>query len=186
GELSPEEAEELFAIALGRRAVSDLDSHSGERAAAERILAAIGRHPLFIKIIGAAAAHRVLAQVADELQEHTPRGTERIFDQSYAQLSADEQTLFVALALFATPAFARRAALALAQALQLGDFQHALDQLVTRNLLDASVNRLLPVQSDQERLQLHPLVRAYAGEKLKEWKKAETDVASLAIAHYYA
>lgn len=192
--LSPEEAVELFADAYGRRRADALSP--AEHAAAERIVAALGRHTLAVKLAGAYAADlkRDLGVLAHELEQdplevpdgETPRGVALVLARSTETLSPDARRLFAALAAFATPEFGRQAALALATALGYATPEALLNLLVLRALLEASTNDRLPKGSDRERLRLHPLLRAFAERLFARRTESEREAAAHAVCAYFA
>jgi tetratricopeptide (TPR) repeat protein len=194
--LSPAEALDLFAVSLGRASAAQLSG--GERTAAERIVAALDRHTLAIKLAGAYAAdvHRDLGALARELEDperamalpedETPQAVQQVFASSLDALPPETRRLFVTLAAFATEEFGRRAALAVGAALGLAQPESGLTLLVLRALLDATTDVGMPEGSDRERLRLHPLLRAYAVTQLATWSEAERYAVSQAIAEHYA
>jgi tetratricopeptide (TPR) repeat protein/transcriptional regulator with XRE-family HTH domain len=194
--LHADAALDLFARSLGRGGADDLTDV--ERAAAERIVAALGRHTLAVKLSAAYAydAHRDLGALARELEDparalalpegEVPEAVRRVFAHSVEELPAAARRLFVALAGFATIEFGRRAALALAAGLDLTAPEASLNLLVLRALLRASTNESMPETGDRERLRLHPLLHAFA---LAEWVRlpeTERHAAQQAIASHYA
>ena len=196
GLLSTDEALDLFAFSFGRDSVAQLN-HS-EYAAAERIVRALDRHTLAVKLAGAYAAHlsRDLKTLARELEDpqrafelsfgDVPPELMRVFMQSILELPADEQRLFAALATFASGEFARNAALALAKDLNLSKPEANLEQLVLLALVDASVNTNMPEIGDKERLHQHPLLRALSVKEFMHWSEEEQESAFNALASYYA
>jgi tetratricopeptide (TPR) repeat protein len=193
--LSPDEALDLFAVSLGRASAAQLSG--GERTAAERIVMALDRHTLAIKLAGAYAAdvHRDLGALARELedperamalpQDETPQAVQQVFASSLDALPPETRRLFVGLATFATEEFGRGAALAVGAPLGLMQPEAGLTLLVLRALLDASTDVGMPEGSDRERLRLHPLLRAYAVTELATWPAAERHAVSQAIAAHY-
>jgi tetratricopeptide (TPR) repeat protein/transcriptional regulator with XRE-family HTH domain len=187
---------DLFAQSFGRGSADDLTA--SERTAAERIVTALGRHTLAVRLAAAYAydARRDLGALAHELEDpdralalpegEEPEAVRRVFAHSIEGLPADARRLFVALAGFATPAFGRRAALGLAVGLDLPTSEANLNLLVLRALLGASTNESMPETSDRERLRLHPLLRAFAVAELTRQTEAERHGGQLAIASYYA
>ena len=194
--LSHDEALDLFAESLGRTQRADLTA--GERAAAERIVTALDRHTLAIKLAGAYAAdvHRDLGALARELEDpqqamalpadETPHAVQQVFASSLDALPPETRRLFVALAAFATEEFGRQAAVAVGASLGLAQPEAGVNLLVLRALLDPSTDETLPEASDRERLRLHPLLRAYAVTQLATWPDTDRDAASEAIARHYA
>jgi hypothetical protein len=192
--LSSEEALELFAWALGREHPDALSP--AEHAASVRIVAALGRHTLAVRLAGAyaAGAARDLASLASELERDplevpagdTPRGVALILSRSTAALPEGARQLFAGLVAFATPEFGRQAARALAAGLGQINPQASVDVLVRRALAETYVIETLPENADRERLRLHPLVRAFADNLADRWSEAERDAAALAVARYLA
>lgn len=196
GLLSPEEALDLFARSFGRNGTAALTS--AESAAAERIVAALDRHTLAIKLAGAYAAdvHRDLGALARELedpeqamelpQDEAPQAVRRVFASSLEALPAEARRLFIALAAFATEEFGRQAAAAVGESLDLVQPAAGINLLVLRALVDASDDESMPEGSDRERLHLHPLLRAFAVTEFERLPEAERDAASQAVAQSYA
>jgi excisionase family DNA binding protein len=194
--LSSDEALDLFAYSLGRESAEHLNDT--ENTAAKRIIKALDRHTLAVKLAGAYAAHlhRDLVTLARELEDpqrafelpegEVPQAMMRVFMRSIIALPPDEQRLFAALTAFETGDFSRNAAIALAEGLHLSLPETSLDRLVLRALVDAYVNRSMPEWSDRERLHLHPLLRALSVREFKEWKEDEQEVACKVLASYYA
>jgi tetratricopeptide (TPR) repeat protein len=164
-------------------------------AAAQRIVAVLDRHTLAVRLAGAYAAdlcldlemfaHSLEQDPLDVPEGEVPRAVMLAFSQSTVALSPDAQRLFAALAAFATPSFGRSAALALAKGMGLAAPKQSVDLLVLRALVSASIDKNMPLESDRERLRLHPLLRAFASEHLKLWAEKERDVASHTVALYY-
>jgi hypothetical protein len=77
--------------------------------------------------------------------------------------------LFVALSAFPTTEMSRNAAIALAQQLAIASPKTSIDTLIRRALVDAFTDNQMPEESDRERLHIHPLLRAFAGEAFKQW-----------------
>jgi tetratricopeptide (TPR) repeat protein len=195
GLLSTHDALALFAQSSGHS--STLALTPAEYAAARRIVSALGRHTLAVRLAGAYAAdlHRHLGIMARELENpqraielpdgETPRAVAVAFAESVEALPPDAHRLFVALAAFATEAFGRHAALMLAGRLGLAAPEASVNLLVLRALVDATVDRDMPEQSDRERLRLHPLLRAFAAVEFARWPPEERDAAHCAVARYY-
>jgi len=195
GLLSLEDALELFAHAFGHDSASNFSQP--DRIAAERIVKALGRHTLTVRLAGAYAAslQRDLGALASELEDDPRRALRLpdgehyislIFDKSLGTLPPDIQKLFIALAAFGTADFGRRAALAFAEKLGLAKAEEGVNLLVQRALLDPSLNNMLPEGSDRERLWQHPLLRIFAAEVFASRPEKERDAAHRAIARYYA
>lgn len=194
--LSVEEATDLFAQIFKQRTADELKPT--EYTAIKDIITALDRHTLAVKIAGAYALdyERPLQELAKELKDSQqildlPDGEilqvlALVFARSTDDLPAEAQHLFTALAAFASAGFGRQAVLALGRSLKLVSPNKAIDMLVRRALVDASVNYDVSQQSDRERLRLHPLVRAFAEYKFAQWQQSERDAAYHTIANYYA
>ncbi|HEV2460689.1 MAG TPA: NB-ARC domain-containing protein, partial [Ktedonobacterales bacterium] len=195
--LGPEEALDLFASALGH---GDPDVFSpAARAAAEQIVATLGRHTLAVKLAGsyAASERRDLGALARELanpaeglvlpgDDETPEAVRRSLALSLESLSTDAQRLFAALAAFATPDCGRQAVLALGTHLGQERPERSIHLLVVRALVEPTTSGTLPEHSDRERLRLHPLLRALAELLFRQWPPGEHDAAAQAVAHHFA
>jgi tetratricopeptide (TPR) repeat protein len=194
--LEPDEALNVFCTALGRNGATQLSP--SERTAAERIVTALDRHTLAIRLAGAYAAdaHRDLGALARELEDparamalpedETSHAVQQVFASSLDALPLETRRLFVTLAAFDTEEFGRRAVLAVGASLQLSQPEASLNLLVLRALLDASVDENMPERSDRERLRLHQLLRAYAATEFATWDVADRAAVFHAIAVYYA
>ncbi|HUY78368.1 MAG TPA: tetratricopeptide repeat protein, partial [Ktedonobacterales bacterium] len=195
--LRPDEALDLFVSAAGRGSASALSP--ADRAAAERIVAALGQHTLAVKLAGAyaAAEQRDMGSLAQEFaapaqglalpgDDETPEAVRRTLALSLETLPLEAQRLFTALAAFATPEFGRQATLALGTALGLPQPNRTLHLLLVRALADPATNEALPAESDRERLRLHTLLRALAVDLFGKWPTADQDAASLAVAQTLA
>ena len=196
GLLSFEESLDLFAHENGQN--SQYDFGPVELAAAEQIVHSLGRHTLAVKLAGAYAADSGLdlVQVAHELS-NTRRVLElpgaegaepvkRAFTSSYEVLPEGARKLFIALAAFATEEFGYDAGIALAKGLDISDPEAALELLVHRALLNSFANERIPTDSDSNRVQLHPLLYAFATVLLERQSKRVRSTASGIIASYYA
>jgi transcriptional regulator with XRE-family HTH domain/tetratricopeptide (TPR) repeat protein len=194
--LAPEEALEVFAAALGRGGADALSP--GELAAARRIVAALDRHTLAVKLAGAYAAdaRRDLGALARELDDpgraldlphgETPRAMALVFAQSTRALPPDARRLFVALAAFGTAEFGRRAALAIASALGQSSPEASLHLLVLRALVEPAIREALPEGTDRERLRIHALLGAFAQGLFARWPVEERESSYAAVVRYYA
>ena len=190
--LAPDEAVDLFAEYLGRG--TKLDLTLSEQDAAGRIVKALGYHTLAVKLAAARAQGRDLRRLAAEYEAdprlgvHLKDGTEAVeivLASSVASLPSGAQRLFDALAAFATADIGRQATLAVAGTLDDPTPGESLDAIVDLRLVDRYVNDLLPAESDNERLRLHPLVRAYAGQRLATWSDDGQEAARRAVAEWY-
>jgi tetratricopeptide (TPR) repeat protein len=198
--LSPEDALTVFVRSYG---ISDpLALQSEQRAAAVRIVHALAYHTLAVKLEGAyaASASRNLDDLAHELEaaplkvhaENADLAVERAFQQSINKLPAGARRLFSTLAAFPTNEFSRNATIALARALKVSQGAQMLDLLIKRCLVevpatsDNAQTAQIPRDVDRERLQIHPLLRAYAAQRLAGWPERHRMTAYLAVARYYA
>ncbi|MFI5274321.1 MAG: tetratricopeptide repeat protein [Ktedonobacterales bacterium] len=207
GLLTDAAALDLFAEWYGRPDATALSP--AERTAATKVVAALDRHTLAIKLAGAeaaegastvagsdpAAVERYLATFAVEKAAHPLNLTGLGGDvtlalkenlmRSVTHLSDEgARRLFAALAVFPTGEFGSRAVQAIAtDTLKLTDPSSAIETLVRRALLDRTIETALPETADRERLRLHPLLRELAASLLDDATRA---AASLAIAAFYA
>lgn len=171
-----------------------------EQQAAERILQLLDSHTLAVRLAGAYAAdtHATLEEVAAELevmrleqletQEHmdpASRVVSLAFQQSVSQLSPGAQRLLGLLGAFGTGNISRNAVLEVAQALELGDEEAQLDQLVRRAFIEVNINKRSPITADPERVQMHPLLRGFADVMLQQWPAPDRAAAYKAMAQYY-
>ncbi len=194
--LDEEDTLTLFARSMGLSSADNLTTE--QRAAAERIIAALGRHTLAVKLAGAYAAdmRRDLDALAGEMENpqraidlpsgETPHALALVFAESANALPEATLRLFAGLAAFGAPEFGRQAALALGEGLGLPAPEASVYLLVLRALLRASNDGALPEESDRERLRIHPLLRAFAASELARWPEDERRNAARAIAQYYA
>ncbi|HEX3272219.1 MAG TPA: tetratricopeptide repeat protein [Ktedonobacterales bacterium] len=194
--LGEEDTLTLFARSMGLASANDLTTD--QRAAAERIIAALGRHTLAVKLAGAYAADmkRDLDALADEMENpqraidlpsgETPHALALVFAESANALPEATLRLFAGLAVFGAPEFGRTAALTLGAGLGLPAPEASVYLLVLRALLRASTDDAMPDESDRERLRIHPLLRAFAASEMARWPEDERRNAYRAIAQYYA
>lgn len=196
----PDDALTIFAQAYG--ASGPLALSPEQRAAAEQIVSALAFHTLAVKIEGAYAAKsgRNLEDLAHELTaapwklhaENADLAVERVVQHSFSKLPDRVRRLFAALAAFPTIEFSRNAALVLARQLDVTPAAPALDLLLQLLLVEvpSSPNgpqgTQIPRSVDRERLQLHPLLRAYAAQQLAGWSERNRTNAYRAVAAYYA
>ncbi|WIG58100.1 MAG: hypothetical protein OJF49_000845 [Ktedonobacterales bacterium] len=190
--LLPEsDARDLFASAYGLASANAFSPT--DRAAVERIITALDRHTLAVRLAAAEAADlkRDLAKFAAELETQPlritgsdgQRAVEESLLRSIRTLPTDARRLFAALAVVPTPEFGRNAAIAIAAGLGIAPPEDAVDLLVRRALLDTSLDTTTPEGSDRERLRLHPLLRALAANMTDD---ATAAAAALALAAFYA
>lgn len=189
--LSVDQAQELFAQYYAKTSWRDLAPN--DTAAVALIVEHLGRHTLAVKIAAryALGARRKLALLADELRSPQEVSAiadtiDRVFMRSLQALPLPAQHMFAAFGAFATPEFGRNAALGLAAALGIARPHALVDLLVERALVEASVLPDSATDSDVERLQLHPLLRAFAVERMRELPDEFGDAARRSIATYYA
>lgn len=195
--LSPQDALKLFIKSFGRE--SDAELSLQDRVAAVRIVGILDRHTLAVKLAGAYAAnvHRDLEEFARELEEdplaaieaspgRPPQVVALVFARSIEKLPAETRRLFTALAAFQTSEFSRRAVLALAKTLALGNPKASIDLLILWALLEATTRAEMPSESDRERLRMHLLLRTFARSKFDQWTVDERITVQQALATYYA
>lgn len=157
---------------------------------ARAIVEAIGALPLAIELVAPRIVRRAepLAALATRLRDEgvqlkgRTRGIERTFDLTYEQLAPAEQQGFGALAVLTGTTFSQEAALAVMAGL-IGETQATPQMLL--DLADLSLLRELPQAEDAPRYQLHPLMRQFARERLREGGAANETVAELAAARFY-
>jgi tetratricopeptide (TPR) repeat protein len=197
--LVEKDAEDLFAEYYGRNAALDLTT--GERADVKRIVEALGRHTLAVKLAAAYAReqHRSLDALARDLADprralellpdsDAPQAVKQSFASSYVALPSQTQRLFAALAAVGTAECGREAALALAQGLGAAESeaQMSVGTLVRWSLLEAAPNERMLEESDRERLRLHPLLLAFAQSLFATWSDDDRARASRTLATFYA
>jgi tetratricopeptide (TPR) repeat protein len=186
---------------------------STEPALGTRIVTALGRHTLAIKLAGAEAgdlqrplesftleveAHPLIIQGADATLALKGNLMRSVTKLPTAGELGNVRQLFAALAAFVTPVeiedaegvtfvpsldMGRQAVIAVAAGLGLPAPERAVDLLVRRALVDATTERAMPDGSDRERVRLHPLLRELAAELLDD---PTQEAAALAIATFYA
>jgi tetratricopeptide (TPR) repeat protein len=197
--LVEKDAADLFAEYYGRNAALDLTP--GERTAVERIVEALGRHTLAVKLAAAYAREqrRPLDALVRELADprralellpdsDAPQAVKQSFASSYVALPSQTQRLFAALAALGTAECGREAALALAQGLGAAESeaQTSVGTLVRWSLLEAAPNERMPEESDRERLRLHPLLLAFAQGLFAAWSDDDRAAAGRVLATFYA
>jgi len=192
--LTPTEAVDLFAEYVGRGSAQGLTM--AEQSAAGRIAQALGFHTLAVKLAAARAQGRDLEAVArayeadPRLGIHLKEGTEAVevvLQSSVEALPAQARTLFAALAAFATLDLGRQAVLSVAAALEDPDPEDSLAAMLDLRLVDAYVSDVLPADADRERLRVHPLVGAYAAQRLAAGYADDARRAmQVAVATWYA
>jgi tetratricopeptide (TPR) repeat protein len=196
GMLSVEETLLLFTQSYGHE--SSLDLSAENRSAIEHIITILDRHTFAVKLAGAYAANtgrdlKVLVreleddpQWAIEMPEGTsPKALALVLTRSVDKLSSEARQLFVALAVFSTTEFSRRAAFMLAKGIGITASRSSVDMLILLALLNPSTNNTMPEES-RERLRLHPLLRAFATAELGTWPEEKRFQAFYSLAQYYA
>jgi len=192
--LPNKQALELFAVNYGAEAWRTLALK--QRKAAARVVRTLGNHTLAVHLaaIYAARQQRPLERLAREYKTN-PRlafglkdgseAMEAVLSSSYAALPPGAQRL---LAAFGTMEAGREATLALASSLDERAARVSLDALVDFHLLGPFVNAGMGGAGDYERLRMHALVRAWAGDLFAgdAWpEEARADVYR-ALATWYA
>lgn len=188
--LATAEARELF-CQYADKSVDDFAEDDSD--AVTRIIEHLGNHTLAVKVAAryARSTRRSLRVLADELKtpfevEKITESVNRVFQHSFEALSTEAQRVFAALGAFATVEFSRNAAKALAKALGHAHPGACVDSLIEYGLVEPSELRGLLQESDSERLQLHPLLQAFAIEQLARFPSEFDSNARQAIAAYYA
>ncbi|MGH2515816.1 MAG: NB-ARC domain-containing protein, partial [Ktedonobacterales bacterium] len=164
-------ARELFVQQMTSQAKKALDTR--DLANIDRVVNALERHTLAIKLAGAYAAETSL-NLDDLLRElmpqpldvpvpkDTPPGVWLIFRGSLERLGIHARRLFAALAVFATEEFGERAAVEVATSLDIIDPRATLDLLCHRAFVSRQESHDMPEGSDSVRLHLHPLLQQFA------------------------
>ena len=194
--LSSDEALELFAVSFAKGGPAYLSP--SERTAAMRIVEALGRHTLAVKLAGAYAAadSRDLGVLATELEEpqqaidllpegEMPHAVAKAFVRSIEALPRDAQRFFSALAAFPTGEFGRSAALSFGEGMGFAASETYLHLLIVRAVVDASLDASMPEGSDRERLRLHPLLRSLAAAHFQTWPQERRLSSWLSVSDYY-
>jgi hypothetical protein len=110
-----------------------------------------------------------------------------LLDSSYAALPENGQRLLAALADFPTADVGRKAVLAVAEVIGIGDARDGLDAIEDLRLAEPTVEgTLTDEQSDRERVRLHPLVQTYAGQRFDAWDVDQRNGARATVAAWYA
>ncbi len=156
------EADQLF-IQSARRARAEIQFGEQEQAAVSDICRLVGGLPLGIEIAAAWTRSMNVESIRDEIQKgldflassrrdlpERQRSLRAVFESSWARLNEAEQKTFAALSVF-RGGFMREAA------------EHTAGTITT--LVDRSL-----VQKNNERYELHEVVRQFAGEKLSAKK----------------
>lgn len=194
GLLSKREAIKLFS----KNVISSRTSTriSADRNAVERIVLALERHTLAVKLAASYASdtRRDLHVLAEELerdplglpQGDTPRAVALAFMESIRLLSDEGRRSFALFGAFNTLSFGRRAVLAVASTLNIDNARGALDQLVLRSLVESFVDRSMPLESDRERLRLHPLMQRLAFERFRDLADEDRCRVRDGVSEYYS
>ncbi|MGH2501768.1 MAG: hypothetical protein ACRDID_04540, partial [Ktedonobacterales bacterium] len=160
------------------------DVSQADRNAIAKLVEALGRHTLAVKLAAPRSRGRDLARLAADYTAE-PRlglnlrdGTEAVdvvMSSSVASAPANARQLFAALGAFASNDIGRDALLAVGAALGDPDPTASLDALLDLRLADAYLSAELPTDADRERLRLHPLVRAFARDLLDGVRTVASD-----------
>jgi tetratricopeptide (TPR) repeat protein len=188
------EASELFAQRLGQE-TNNTRPTAEEAGQIPALVEAVGGLPLAVELlaIDAAKQQTALVSLQGELAQaginaaafHAdPRSSvTQVFDRSYLRLPSSEQRLFAGLGLLAEVGFPRPAAEALAVAAGEGDMSAPAPVDAVRSLVRAGLAEPLL----GERLRLHPLLRAYARDKLAGMgQEAEDTLGNAMLAYWLA
>lgn len=191
--LCADEALDLFWHAYGREPT---EVTPDQRSAAARIVAALGRHTLAVKLAGmyAADVRPDLATLARELesdpldipQGEIPRALALAFHRSITALPVASGEIFTMLGACATADCGRHAILTVGSALGLHYPKAALDTLILRALVDCHLADDVPEDEDRERIRMHPLMQALARERFSAWSAERRDAVHGALARYFA
>ncbi len=202
-DLLPEpDALALFISTYGR------DLSDAQSADARRIVLALGRHTLAVKLAAAYAAtqDRSLAALADAFERNPLReawlenaevAVAQVLETSVKAMSHGGRRLFAALGAVATADVGRMAALALASALgdDENEAERSLRWILDLRLANPAELELPAEHADRERLRLHPLTQAYARDLFSgqrslpdaaPWDDAQREQADRALAAWYA
>ncbi len=162
---------------------------------AERIIRRLDNHTLAVRLAGAALADRSLTIRALEQElERDPltlragesaRYVERILQSSIDSLGPSARRLFITLSAFATEEFGYKAVIAVARKLRIEAPARATRQLIMRNVIDSSILNTPSHHADQQRLRVHPLLKALSARLFAQWSTAEQMAAKEAVALYY-
>jgi hypothetical protein len=189
--LSRDEALQLFAESYGRASWAALTPE--ERAVAERIVDALGRHTLAVALAGVFVSRhrqgRALQGIASDYENSVRRRigpVATVITTSVAALTTGAQRMFELLGAFPTGDIGRQAILQVAAAQGDTDSSASLEALEDFRLVDAALNTDMPEETDRERIRLHPLVRDVARDALGTWDAAQRTAVTDEIARYYA
>jgi tetratricopeptide (TPR) repeat protein len=206
--LDEDQALEVFAENFGLASAQKLTKE--QRAKALRIITALGRHTLAVKLVATSLARepRDWQAVADEYEKKISLALElkenmseeeaaharaavavgQSLQESVNSLPKRARDALISWSAFATPDFGRQAALAAAGSILAAerDQRGALSEVVGWRLAETWVNQQMPEKSDRERVRLHPLVHAFARERLAEPDTNQRQAAYTAVASWYA
>ncbi len=158
-----------------------------EQTEARAIVTAVGALPLAIELLAPRIARRAepLAALALRLRQDggtALRSVESAFAATYNQLDDQQQAAFSALGVFDGVAFAQAAALKVIGAILE---QEDPDPQLLLDLSDLSLVRELPQPEGPPRYQLHPLMRQFARERLRDRGDVVVRHVTLVMARYY-
>ena len=161
-----------------------------DEANARAIVEAVGALPLALELVAPRIARRTepLASLAGRLHEEgvqlkgRTKGIERTFNITYSQLEPDQQTAFVALAVFTGPEFGQDAAMTAVRSLL--NKEDASPHLLI-DLADLSLLRVVPQAEGAPRYQLHPLLQQFARERLRARDSTDDIKLHRVVARYY-
>jgi tetratricopeptide (TPR) repeat protein len=206
--LDEDQAVEVFAENFGLASSQKLAKE--QRAKALRIINTLGRHTLAVKLVATSLARepRDWQAVADEYEksiglalelkeniseEEAARARAAVavgqsLQESVNSLPKRARAALMSWGAFAAPDFGRQAALAAARSILETDREcrGALSEVVGWRLAETWVNQQIPEESDHERIRLHPLVHAYARQRLLKLDSDQQQTIYVAIASWYA
>jgi tetratricopeptide (TPR) repeat protein len=191
--LPHDDALDLFAHAAGFRSIADLGD---DASTAERIVETLQNHTLAVRLAGATVVdHSMdLTALTRELERdplmlrsgHSMRYIENVLLSSVESLTPGARQLFITLAAFATEEWSRTTVTDVARRLRIPSPGQATHQLITRNLVDVAVRPDLSTHADQQRLRMHPLLRALSSRLFAQWPTARQMAAKEAVASVFA
>lgn len=191
--LPHDDALDLFAHAAGFRSIADLGD---DASTAERIVETLQNHTLAVRLAGATVVdHSMdLTALIRELERdplmlrsgHSMRYIENVLLSSVESLTPGARQLFITLAAFATEEWSRTTVTDVARRLRIPSPGQATHQLITRNLVDVAVRPDLSTHADQQRLRMHPLLRALSSRLFAQWPTARQMAAKEAVASVFA
>lgn len=185
---------------LGQKQDNGDDTNQEQHIA--NIVTILGYHPLAIKLAGINAA--LFQPDLEQLEKNigTPEGVlnliheqqepsetitsrEVFFEQSIMMLTSDTRTAFTLLGSFATHEFGRNAALRLFAAFDL-DGEKLVQLLALQCFIVISTNIDMKKESDRQRIQMHPLLYAYAKQLFSKLDVNNQEHAYRTMSEYYA